>query len=280
MSHLFDRRSENPLEMRATPRVATNLSAQLAIASLPGLLDCRLRDLGTGGACVQTASPFPLEPLRRLMLPLSDGPLTVDVEGCWQRETLLEGAVLTGMRFLEVDQDALKRIRQFVQESANRLTAFLQEESELSGLEFDEAIDVALLSRLGEARPGTYIFHEGDLRLGQDSIYVLVSGRVVLEAAGAREHELALEVIHTGGVFGGLPLIADVPPPLSAVAATDITLLEIDRNAFRYLERSKPSVAHRLSRIVTAKNVAHLRSAIERLTSPRREGEGPAGSSR
>jgi CRP-like cAMP-binding protein len=129
---------------------------------------------------------------------------------------------------------------------------------------------VALLSRFTEARPGTYVCHEGDLRLGQDSIYVVVSGRVVLEAAGAREHELELEVIREGGVFGGLPLIADVPPPLSAVASSDVTLLEIDRNAFRYLERSKPAVAHRIGRIVVAKNVGHLRAAVERLTSRRR----------
>lgn len=270
MSQLFDRNSDNPLEMRATPRVATNLSAKIAIASLPGLLDCRVRDLGTGGACVQTLSPFPLEPLRRITLPLGGGSLTLDVEGCWQRETLLENAVLTGMRFLEMDPDSLKRVRQHVQESANRLTAFLQEKSEMSSLDLDEAIDVALLSRLGETRPGTYICHEGDLRLGQDSIYVVVSGRVVLEAAGAREHELELEVIREGGVFGGLPLIADVPPPLSAVAATDVSLLELDRNAFRYLERSKPAVAHRISRIVMAKNVAHLRSALDQLTSRRR----------
>jgi len=269
MARPSEREEGNPLEMRSTPRVATALSARLAIASLPAELPCRLRDLGTGGACVQTPSPFALEPLRRITIPLGSGPITLPVEGCWQRETLLENAVLTGMRFLDLAPEDVKRVREFVQESANKLTTFLQERSELSTLDLDEALDVALLSRLREARPGTYVCHEGKMRLGEDSIYVVVNGKVALEAAGARQHELELELIREGGVFGGLPLIADVPPPLSAVAASDLVLLELDRNAFRYLERCKPSVAHRLSRVVVAKNVGHLRSALARLTSPK-----------
>jgi CRP-like cAMP-binding protein len=271
MSNLLDRNADNPMEMRSTPRVATSVPARLAIASLPGLLDCRLRDIGTGGACLQTLSPFPLEPLRRISLQLGQASLTLDVEGCWQRETLLERAVLTGVKFLHVSPDDLKRIREFVQESANKLTTFFQERSELGVLDLDELIDIVLLSRLREAQPGTYIFHEGKQQLGQDSIYVIVSGKVVLEAAGARQHELELEFIREGGIFGGLPLIADVPPPLSAVASSDVSLLEIDRNAFRYLERAKPSVAHRISRVVIAKSVGHLRSLIDRLTSPKRK---------
>jgi CRP-like cAMP-binding protein len=270
MSQLLDRAAENPLEMRSSPRVATSLPAKLAIASLPGLLDCRLRDVGTGGACVQTLSPFPVEPLRRITMQMGENSITLDVEGCWQRETLLERAVLTGIKFLHLSPDDLKRIREFVQESANKLTSFFQERSELGGLDLDELIDIVLLSRLREAQPGTYIFHEGQLRLGQDSVYVVVTGKVVLEAAGARQHELEVEFLREGGIFGGLSLIADVPPPFSAVASSDVTLLEIDRNAFRYLERAKPAVAHRIARIVTAKSVGHLRALIERLTSAKR----------
>jgi CRP-like cAMP-binding protein len=258
------REAESPFEARTAPRVACTLMGEMQLGGM-GKIPCRLRDVGTGGVCVQTPSPFAMSSLRSLTMHLPGESLTVDIEGCWQREASLERAIFTGLRFTRPDAPDRERIRKFVEQSAQELTNFLQNNSDLRDLGLDEALDVALASRLREAASGMFICREGHPRAGDDSLFALMRGTVTLAATGNREHEIEVERVTPGGIFGGVPLIADVPSPVSAVAATDVTLLELDRAAFRYLERAKPLVAHRLARSIAACQVAQFRSLVLRL---------------
>jgi CRP-like cAMP-binding protein len=235
-----------------------------------GTLACRLRDIGTGGVCVQTPSPFALSSLRSVTIHLPSESLTLDIEGCWQREASLERAIFTGLRFSRPTTSDRERMRKFVEQAAQELTDFLQNRSDLRELGLDEALDVALASRLREAPPGAFISREGHPRPGDDSLFALMRGSVTLAATGDREHEIEVERVTPGGVFGGIPLIADAPSPVSAVAESDVTLLELDRSAFRYLERAKPLVAHRLARAIAGRQVLQFRALLMRLTDQNR----------
>jgi len=255
----------SPMEMRSSPRVAASLSAEITLAGQPGAISCRLRDVGTGGVCLQTPSPFALSSLRTVTLHLPGGTLRVEAEGCWQREATLERAVMTGVRFVRLEHDASARIRKFVEQAAQELTQFLQNRTDLEDLRLDEALDLALASRLREAPTGTLICREGQSRPGDDSLFIVVRGSVTLAATGTRENEIEVERVVQGGLFGGLPLVTDLPPPVSAMVENDVTLLELDRSAFRYLERAKPLVAHRLARSIVVQQVAQFRTIVQRL---------------
>jgi CRP-like cAMP-binding protein len=261
--------SGSPLERRASPRVATSLAARLGFSHLSGLLDCRIRDLGTGGACVQTPVPFALTDVERIELRLSDRAVVLRVAGCWQRETLIENAVLTGVRFLDAGERELSALREYLKERAAEIVRFLQTRSEFARLDFEDVMAVALVTRMREARVGAHVCEEGKLRLGDDSVFILMKGSVVLEAAAARALDVELEFVEPGGIFGGLPLIAQMPSPLSAVVARDATLLELDRTAFRYLAQTRPWLAEELRRLVVERNVEQLRGALARLASAR-----------
>ncbi|MCL4684647.1 cyclic nucleotide-binding domain-containing protein [Myxococcota bacterium] len=261
--------AESPFELRSAPRVACNAAGELRLGGM-GTLACRLRDVGTGGICIQTPSPFALSSLRSVTIHLPGESLTLDIEGCWQREASLERAIFTGLRFSRPTASDRERMRKFVEQAAQELTDFLQNRSELRDLGLDEALDVALASRLREAPPGTFICREGHPRPGDDSLFVVMRGTVTLAATGDREHELEVERVSPGGVFGGIPLIADVPSPVSAVAVSDVILLELDRAVFRYLERAKPLVAHRLARTIAARQVLQFRALVSRLTDQNR----------
>lgn len=260
----------NPLEMRNSPRVATSVPAEIQLAGQPGTIPCRLRDIGTGGVCIQTPSPFSYKSLCSVTIHLPGSPLIVDVEGTWQREATLERAILTGARFLKVARDDGQRIRKFVEQSAAQLTEFLQNQTQLSNLDLDEALDIALSSRLREACAGTWICTEGRTRPGEDSFFIVMKGVVVLVATVGREGDTEVERVVGGGVFGGVPLISDSGPPLSVVVQSDATMLELDRNAFEFLERAKPFVARRLSRAIVGRQVGHLRSLVSHMV--QREG--------
>lgn len=255
----------HPLEMRNSPRVATSVPAEIQLVGQPGTIPCRLRDIGTGGVCVQTPSPFSYKSLCSVVIHLPGSPLTVDVEGSWQRDATLERAILTGARFLKLERHDGQRIRKFVEQSAAELTDFLQNQSQLYNLDLDEALDIALSSRLREATAGTWICTEGGTRPGEDSFFIVIKGVVVLVASVGREGDTEVERVVGGGFFGGVPLISDAGPPLSSVAHSDVTMLELDRNVFSFLERAKPFVARRLCRAIVGRQVGHLRSLVSHL---------------
>lgn len=260
----FERSRQGSFEMRSAPRVATALAAQLKIAHIAGNLSCQLRDIGLGGVCVETPSPIGLPDVREIYLPLPSGPLSIEVVGCWQRPAPFEHSILTGMQFRKLSQDKQKQIREFVQHSLVTLTNFLQDGSELGELDYDLLTDVALFSRLRHAPTGAHLCLEGEGQEGSESMFVIREGRVNL-VAGRPPRRVQLESVSAGGVFGGLGLIARLPHPLTAIAAQEVTLLEIDAQAYRYLEQAKPQVARALAGVIVAKNFAHLRSALDRL---------------
>ena len=255
----------SPFEARTSPRVATSTPAEIRLAGSSDAMPCRLRDIGSGGVCIQTPSPFPYESLTSMTIHLPGESLQIDVEGAWQREATLEQAMLTGARFVKLGRTDAQRVRKFVEQSANELTEFLQSRSQFHGLEIDEAFDIALASRLREARAGTWIFTEGRTRPGVESLFIVMSGTVLLVATVAEEGDTKVERVVRGGVFGGVSLICESEPALSAVAESDVTLLEVDHQVFGFLERAKPFVARRLARTIVSRQVGQMRSLVAHL---------------
>ena len=55
---------------------------------LHAALPTRTCDVGPGGLCVESLSPFDRDAIRRVEIGLPDGPLMTRAEGRWQREGL------------------------------------------------------------------------------------------------------------------------------------------------------------------------------------------------
>ena len=257
----------HPLEQRSSPRVATWIAADVKLSG-EGWIGCHLRDVGTGGACIQTDSPVAVSELRWLEIKLPDGKLKVQVTGCWQREAGPEQAILTGLEFRDLEPGDRKRIEGFVHERLLGLVRFLESSEDLGGLSLDEAMDVALVSRLRSASLGRYVHYAGADDAQDDSVLIVLEGVVGLEIE-LRGVRVPVGQVDRGGVLGGIDLVATVDPCVSAVANRDLKLLEIDRNAFGYLRRAKPLVAERIASIVVQHHIHRLHGCIERLVQDR-----------
>ena len=85
-------------------------------------------------------------------------------------------------------------------------------------------------------------------------------GRMGSGVPGTRDAiERPLCQLGVGDLFGGLPLLADLRHCESAVADTNVRLLEVDASAFRHLRSMKPWLGHRLG-------VALLRVHAQRMS--------------
>ncbi len=236
----------DPLEIRSNPRVGTDLPVELYTGDFGGALLGRTRDLSIGGACIATQSPFSFKSLQRITLGLPAQNLTLDAFGCWQREDPQENIILTGISFDNPHTDQLELVWDQVLDSGKKLARFLYERTALHELGLEEAMGLAQVTRVRTFQPGDMIYRQGTQGGSNDSIFLITEGNVTLQLRIRDAIEQALVQLTTGDLFGGLPLLADIPHAESAVADSQVRLLEVDRAAFRHLRSMKPWLGHRL----------------------------------
>lgn len=236
----------DPLEIRSNPRVGTDLAADLYATDFGGALLGRTRDLSIGGACIATQSPFNFKGLHRIVLGLPSQNLTLNAYGCWQREDPSENTILTGVQFENPDEEQLELVWDQVLDAGKKLARFLYQRTSLHELGLEEAMGLAQVTRLRSMSGGELIYRQGTRNQGDDSIYIITEGTVTLQLRIRDAIEQPLTQLGVGDIFGGLPLLADMPHSESAVANSEVRLLEIDNSAFRHLRSTKPWLGHRL----------------------------------
>ena len=249
----------DPLEVRSNPRVGTDLPVELYASDFGGALLGRSRDLSIGGACIATASPFAIKSLQRVVISFPTERLSIDAIGCWQREDEAEKLVLTGVQFENPTSEQLEVVWDQVLDSGKRLARFLYERTALHELGLEEAMGLAQVTRFRGMNPGDMIYRQGTMHDGADSIFLIAEGSVTLQVRVRDAIERPLVQLGVGDLFGGLPLLADLPHCESAIADSAVRLLEIDGAAYRHLRSMKPWLGHRLG-------VALLRVHAQRMS--------------
>jgi len=252
-------------EVRGSGRVGSDLPVELHVSELPAPLLARSRDIGVGGMCIATPSPFALKSVRRVVIGLPSCPLTVEAEGRWQVDATGDDVVLSGIAFPCPSPEAVEALTNFVLESGRTLARFLYAQSELRDFGLEEILGLAQITRFCDVTAGRFIYRQDTARPREDSIFVIARGEVSLQARARGAREVTLARLQPGHVFGGMPLVGDAAHPESAVAETDCRLLEIDRDAFGYLEKARPWLAQRLAFAVARTYTKRLHEILGRI---------------
>lgn len=254
----------NP-DRRMAPRVAARFPAKLHCLQCPDAVTARSSDVGPGGVCVETQSAFDPSSLRRISIALPPGTVEAKAIAQWQRRNAAGTGILTGVSLRELDSRTTATLSSFVHERARELSGFLLDRSEVTGLQLDEALDLALFTRVAEFPSSSRIYEQNTQGTSGDSVFVVFDGTILLAASAPDGGEVQIEQICMGGVFGGLPLIGETPHTESAIALSDAILLEIDPYTFSFLQTTKPHVVNRLRVTLIRKKALQLKTLIERM---------------
>lgn len=109
-----------------------------------------------------------------------------------------------------------------------------------SGLTGDEKWDLARRITVRDIPRGEHVFWIGEK--GVD-FFVIVSGRVLITYPDGDGKEITLAVLETGDFFGEISLLDGGPRTASARAASDCSLLRLDRDQFFKFIADYPSAA-------------------------------------
>jgi CRP/FNR family transcriptional regulator, cyclic AMP receptor protein len=105
-----------------------------------------------------------------------------------------------------------------------------------------------LLGRVSEPREyvaGTVIFEQGERG---DRVYVVRQGSVAL-----KDGDRVVETVAAPGLFGELALIQPDPRALTAVADTNVELVEIGMRQFWVLVHETPGFAHLVMSVIVGR---------------------------
>jgi hypothetical protein len=258
-------RLQDPLDLRATPRMAADLPVSLYVSGLAGPIPARVRDLSTTGACVATPGPFALKSLQRTVISLPSGSLSIDSEGCWQRDGEADDVMLTGVNFTNPPPEVLDHLWALVFAAGQKLARFLIDHTQLYELGVEEGLGLAQSSRYRDIPAGRTIYRQDTSVAGEDSVFILIEGSVALQARVRDAIEIETQRLHPGELFGGWPLLGDGGHAESAVAVEDSRLLEIDRQAYRFLRQTKPWLGYRLGQALLRAHATRLRALFTRI---------------
>jgi CRP-like cAMP-binding protein len=94
---------------------------------------------------------------------------------------------------------------------------------------------------------------------------MLLEGSVILQVRARDAVDVEISRLEPGQFFGGFPVLADVPHVDTAETATDVRLLEIDRQAFEYIRIAKPWLGYRLGSAMLRISAQRLSTLFERV---------------
>lgn len=117
----------------------------------------------------------------------------------------------------------------------------------LMGMSEQEMRQVAAMTRMTRHRRSDLIYLPGD---PSDSIYFLKEGRMKITGFSEDGHEVLLDIIGPGEIFGEASAIQDIPRTTSAEALEDALLCEMDRKDFEALLTMYPQMSLRVLRRV------------------------------
>ncbi|HMG34984.1 MAG TPA: Crp/Fnr family transcriptional regulator [Blastocatellia bacterium] len=104
----------------------------------------------------------------------------------------------------------------------------------------EEMLRFAAITRIVERRRGDMIYLPGD---ASQSVYFLKEGRIKITGLSEDGHEVLLDIIGPGEIFGELGAIQETPRTTAAQALEDAVLCEVDREDFEEMLATNPQMS-------------------------------------
>lgn len=109
---------------------------------------------------------------------------------------------------------------------------------------------IAAYATTRQVARGATIFMKGDAGA---SLFAVCSGTVEVLVPSAEGKNAVMNLIHEGEIFGEIALLDGQPRTADALAATDCTLMVLERRDFLPLLRERPEIAVKLLEILCAR---------------------------
>ena len=254
------------LESRQEVRVAVLHPVEVYSPTFELPLIAQVRDASTAGLCIATPSPVSLENLAGVGLHLPGARLRLDVAGVWQTQMSMDEAVLTGVKFLRPDPQALSALREWSEACVREVGSFLQQSLSGAGITVEDSLRLAQSTRVRLVPRGRYLYRRGQEQPEHDdAIFFIRQGSVELSLPGRSGPPNVTAQLGPNSMLGGLGCVASMPHFEDAQTTEDTSVLEVSKGAFNYLRIAQPLLAHWLSQVVMSSHLRRVDGFVARV---------------
>lgn len=127
--------------------------------------------------------------------------------------------------------------------SADSIAEMLESTQWANEFSWKQLLAVSHYMQAYRIQKGAVIFDEGD---PERSMGLIVDGRIDIAKADSHATRSVIATLVPGNTFGEMSLIDAEPRSAQAVAATDVVMLKMTKDAFFELAAAKPSLAFQL----------------------------------
>ena len=146
-----------------------------------------------------------------------------------------------------------------------KAAAMLVTEGALVELSAADARTIVNYMRPSLVDAGAVVIREGEA-LKNDFMALVLDGEVTIENAVSAAHDsMVVSVLGPGSLIGDMGIIDNAPRSATCVAATDLALAVLTRDAMTRLLSEHPSVAARLLMAMSKRIADHLRETNRKL---------------
>lgn len=148
-----------------------------------------------------------------------------------------------------------------------KAAALLITDGALVELSAADAREVVNYMRPQRIKTGEVVIHEGAATLS-DFMALVLDGEVTVEnlVPTAADDSMVVSVLGPGSLIGEMGIIDGAPRSATCVAATDLALAVLTKEAMKRLVDERPAVAARLLMAITKRISDHLRETNRKLT--------------
>lgn len=146
-----------------------------------------------------------------------------------------------------------------------KAAALLVTEGALVELSAADARQVVSYMRPQLAKAGDVVIREGETT-HSDFMALVLDGEVTVENSVAAAHDsMVVSVLGPGSLIGDMGIIDGAPRSATCIAATDLALAVLTREAMTRLMNEQPAVAARLLMAIAKRIADHLRETNRKL---------------
>ena len=253
------------------PRIITRFGVKLLIEGAAPLSAWPV-NLSETGACVRLNQM--IDPGRTIQLEIrlgeSAAPMTLAARTVWLRRDESHQAYYCGLGFVELDDEQLNCIREYVQLGGAMLLRFLSEFPLFEAFLPDDCQSLLKIVTLRELERKEILYEDGARDVDLQGLFIVQSGLLSIFKGPRPQPDRQLAVVSSGQIFGETTLVNDQPHSATIMAVNDSRLIQINKVGFLLLRKSEPQLALKIMDVVARTLAARLGRTTGKLFSPLR----------
>ncbi|MBN2211806.1 MAG: cyclic nucleotide-binding domain-containing protein [Sedimentisphaerales bacterium] len=252
------------------PRIITDFAIRLTRQNGNPCINAGPVNLSETGLCLRLSQEPTVGEQVALEIQLDPNgpPITAQGRIVWVRSNRINPWFYCGVGFVDLKQNHLTQIKQYVDDGAQWLVDFLYEFPLFADFSQEDCRNLLMITTLRQLKKHEILYEEGGRDVDLQGLFIVQSGLLRIFKGHDPRPDRQLAVVSAGQIFGEVTLITEQEHTASIMAVNPSCLIQINKLGFTALREKHPKLGLKVMEVVAKSLVARLGRTTQKLFSP------------